>query len=198
MNVKEAIDKRYSTRYYDPQKEIPAADLALILKAGMRAPSGLGLEPWKFIVITGDRAKMFEASNKQQHIQDASLVIALVNYTKELVEDHPHVFTDKFEQSGFNEEKQQTYLEYAKVKGTQYFREQLMFAASQMSLQATELGIGSVIVGGYDQQQMGELLHLNPRHYQVGLLISFGYPNQERTSERENRDVADVVTYVNL
>lgn len=198
MNVQEAIEKRYSCRYYIPNRSLKDEDLALILNAGMRAPSGLGLEPWKFVVLTGDMSKLLEATNGQAHVQDASAVIALVNYKNELIEDDPSAFTSKFERSGFDLEKQQRYVDYAKIKGTQYYREQLMFAASQMTLQATELGLGTVVIGGFLPDKMGEILELNPRHYEVGLMLSIGYPAKEEVPQRLNRPIDEVVSYHKL
>lgn len=198
MTVKEAINKRYSSRYYEPNMPIDSKIMDDILEAGCLAPNGLGFEPWKFIVIEGDLTKLAAATNNQPHIQEASFVVALVNYKQELVEKHPEVFTDRLTKMGVSEEQQVRYMEYSKILGTQYYREQLMFAAAQMCLQATEHGVGSVIVGGYSKAQMAEILEIDPYFYEVGLLIDFGIPRESQSSKRIHREKSEVISKINL
>lgn len=90
------------------------------------------------------------------------------------------------------------YIDTISFKGTQYYREQLMFAASQMVLQATELGIGSVVVGGYSPADIASVLGIDTEKYEVGLLISFGYPKPGEVKPRVIRDYDDVVTHITL
>ncbi len=90
------------------------------------------------------------------------------------------------------------YLGYTKQLGTQYYREQLMFAASQMCLQATEHGIGSVVVGGYDKDMMANILGIDQRYYEVGLLVDFGIPQTNQLKVRNRRAISEVVTTVEL
>lgn len=92
MTVKEAIEKRRSTRYYDTEQKISEVDIETIIEAGRRAPNGFGLEPWKFLVLSGDMSKIKDSTYGQEHIQDASHVVALVNYKQNLVDQKPEVF----------------------------------------------------------------------------------------------------------
>lgn len=198
MTVKEAINTRYTCRYYQSGIEISQHDIDCILSAGQKAPNGFGLEPWNFLVITGNYQKLYAATNQQQHIQDAGLVLALVNFTTKYVIDNPQLIINRFAQIGMSAEKSEAYLNAALAKGTQYFREQLMFVAGQMVLQATELGIGSTIVGGFDPDKVGEILGLEPEYFQVGLLISFGYPREETTKPRIHRSLDDITNVIRL
>ncbi len=79
MTVKQAVDTRRSTRYYQTDKKISNEDMKIITDAGRKAPNGLALEAWKFIVLNGDFSKIAEATYGQPHIKDASHVVALVN-----------------------------------------------------------------------------------------------------------------------
>ncbi len=198
MNVKTAINKRFSTRDYQAEQNIEQAIIDDIIDAGRFAPNGLGCEPWKFFVIKGDLTKLATATNNQPHIQSAGFVVALVNYKQELIEANPEVFVDKWQANGFDEERINLYLTYTRQLGTQYYREQLMFAASQMCLQATEHGIGSVIVGGYDKEEMANILGIDQRYYEVGLLVDFGIPKTDQLKVRNRRAITDVVTTVEL
>ncbi len=198
MNVQEAINKRRSTRYYDTSKKVNKDDIKLVVDAGRRAPNGLALEPWKFFVIEGDMSKLQETCYGQPHAGDASFAIALVNYKTELIEEKPEVISDLLKAKGIKEENIVGYIEKTKQIGTQYMREQTMFAGSQMVLQATELGIGSVIMGGFDREKVANLINLDQVHYEVALVIDFGYPVEEEVKPRVIRDEEEVVSYINL
>jgi len=63
MDVLEAIKTRVSIRDYKPDP-IPENLITEILEAGRRAPSGMNMQPWRFIVIRNPelRAKIGELS----------------------------------------------------------------------------------------------------------------------------------------
>lgn len=198
MTVKQAVDSRRSTRYYDLDKKVSKEDMDIILDAGRKAPNGLALEAWKFIVLTGDFSKIAEATYGQPHIQDASHVVALVNYKHEYIMSNPEVITDLLVSKGFTQDKAENYLTILDARGTQYYREQTMFAASQMSLQAAGLEIGSVIVGGFDALAMAKAIGLDTDKFEVALVVDFGYPKQMETKARVLRNREDVVEYIEL
>ncbi len=200
MTVKEAVNARRSTRYYQADKKISDSDFELIIEAGRKAPNGLALEGWKFVVLTGDFSKIEEATYGQPHIQGASHVVALINYKMEHVNTHPEVITDNLVAKGLSEEQASRYIDSvnAKGSGTQYMREQLMFAGSQMVLQAAGLGIGSVIVGGYDPVKFAEVIGLDDLKYEVGLVIDFGYAVEGEVKPRAIRPIEEVVEHIEL
>lgn len=200
MTVRDAVNTRRSTRYYQVDKKISDSDFELIIDAGRKAPNGLALEGWKFIVLTGDFSKIEEATYGQPHVQNASHVVALVNYKMEHVNAHPEVITDNLIAKGLTQEQASRYIDSvnAKGSGTQYMREQLMFAGSQMVLQAAGLGIGSVIVGGYDPVKFADAINLDTDKYEVGLVIDFGYAVEGEVKARTLRPIEEVVEHIEL
>ncbi len=198
MTVTEAINTRYSTRNYVPNAKVEREKMDLILDAGRLAPNGLALEAWKFYLVEGDMSKMQEISFGQPHMGNASFAIALINYKHEFVKANPEVITKKLANSGLRQDQIDMYMINLDNKGTQYYREQLMFAATQMCLQATELEIGSVVVGGFDPLKAAQVLDIDTEKYEVGLLISFGVNADEKPKKRIRRDREDVVEYINI
>lgn len=198
MTVQEAINTRYSTRNYVPNVKIEDEKINLILDAGAKAPNGLAFEPWMFYAIDGNLDAVYDATNNQKHAKDASFVVALVNYKQELVDEKPEVLTDKLNKAGFPKEQADMYLKYVRLVGTQYYREQLMFAGAQMVLQATELGIGSVVVGGFNKEAMGNIIGIDQEKYEVGLVITFGINADEKPKQRVRRDRDEVVRRITL
>lgn len=200
MTVKQAVEARRSTRYYQTDKKISNQDMKIILDAGRKAPNGLALEAWKFIVLTGDFSKIAQATFGQPHIQDASHVVAVVNYKHEYVKANPEVLGDLLLSKGFTQERVDGYFDMLETRGgaTQYYREQTFFAASQMVLQAAGLGIGSVVVGGFDPQALAEAIGLDTDKFQISLVIDFGYATLGDVKPRVLRAEEDVVSYIEL
>lgn len=198
MTVKQAVDARRSTRYYDTARQISSEDMSVILDAGRKAPNGLALEPWKFIVLSGDMSKLTNATYNQEHVLSADKVVVFVNYKQEYIDSKPEIITDLLVRKGLGQDKANKYLAGLASKGTQYCREQLMFAASQMVLQAAGLGIGSVVIGGFDPQQVATLIDLDTTKYEVGLLVDFGYAIEGEVKPRIIRDIDEVVSYIEL
>ncbi len=198
MTVKEAINTRYSTRNYVPNAEISAEVKELILDAGYKAPNGLAIEPWKFLLVEGNMEDVTAACFGQKHVSDSSFMVAFLNYKHEYVKAHPEVFTAKLEKSGLREDQINMYLGMLESRGTQYYREQLMFAAAQMALQAVELEVGSVIVGGFDPVKMAEVLNIDTDKFEVGLMMSFGKNADTEMKNRIRRDREEVIGRVKL
>ncbi len=198
MTVQDAINTRYSTRNYVANAPVEREKMDKILDAGRLAPNGLALEAWKFYLIEGDMSKMQEVAFGQPHMGNASFAIALVNYKHEYVKSNPEIITEKLEKSRLRQDQIDMYMINLDNKGTQYYREQLMFAATQMCLQATELELGSVIVGGFDPLKAASILGIDTDKYEVGLLISFGVNADEEPKKRIRREREDVVEYIKL
>ncbi len=198
MTVREAVEVRRSTRYYQENKTISQEDLDIIIEAGRKAPNGLALEAWKFVVLSGDMSKIEAATYGQPHVQAADKVIALINYKHEYVKANPEVITDNLVSKGLNSEQANRYLQQLGSRGTQYYREQLMFAGSQMVLQAAGLGIGSVVIGGFNPEAFAQVISLDTDKYEVGLVIDFGYAVESEVKARKIRDKEEVVSYIEL
>lgn len=201
MSVKETINKRYSTRYLDSAKKIQNEDIETIIDAGRKAPSGLATEPWKFIVVDGDTSKLSEAMFHQPVVSCASHIIAILTYKSEYTSKHPEVFVEKYKASGFPQEqidRTVDRIENQLKNPTQYFREQGFIAATQMVLQATELGVGTVILGGFDPEAVASILNVDTSKYQIALMIALGYSTDTVTKERIIRPYDSVVKKVTL
>src|SRR5580658_1972238 len=74
--LSDAIDQRRATPSFDGSP-IPDADLKKILEAGLKAPSGYNLQPWRFVVVRSpeQRRRLRAASFNQAKVEEASAVI---------------------------------------------------------------------------------------------------------------------------
>jgi len=75
-SLSQAIQERRATPSFDGTP-IPPTDLRQILEAGLSAPSGYNVQPWRFIVVQSEEQKkrLRAASFNQAKVEEASAVI---------------------------------------------------------------------------------------------------------------------------
>src|ERR1035438_4722259 len=71
------LNWRYATKKFDPMKQIPPADWAVLEEALILTPSSYGLQPWKFIVVTDQalKTRLRPASWNQAQVEDCSHLV---------------------------------------------------------------------------------------------------------------------------
>ena len=71
------LNWRYATKQFDSNRKISAPDWTALEEALSLTASSVGLQPWKFIVVTDPalRAKLTAASKGQAQINDASHLV---------------------------------------------------------------------------------------------------------------------------
>src|ERR1700731_3821052 len=74
--LSQAIQERRATPSFDGTP-IPAEDLKQILDAGLHAPSGYNMQPWRFVVVQSleQKKRLRAASYNQGKVEEASAVI---------------------------------------------------------------------------------------------------------------------------
>lgn len=195
MKINDVINKRYSARYMDLEKKISDEDLNTILSSGLKAPSGLATEPWKFYVLKNKQKQLLDATN-QEHFLNAPVVVAITYPTSKYVNENIEYLSSKFKTSGFSEDKIDMYINVLNQIGMEnYFKEQTPYAGLTMVLQAEDLGINSCICGGFNQDKVVEILNIDKNDEVVSLLITFGYNKQEK-ADRITRSFVDVVKFI--
>lgn len=195
-SVQEAVETRYSARYFDKDKKIDKKYFDLIINAGLKAPSGFGLEPWKFFIIEGDRQKIFKSCYGQQAILDSSELV-IVAYVKKGYLDKNPGFYDKIKRlPSYAGEKGEELVN--NLAASNYFREQGFFAASQMVLQATSLGIDNLIMSGFQEDSLLKDLGLDKNEYGLIVALAFGYNTKPATTHDDRRPYDEIVSEIKL
>ena len=87
------LNWRYATKQFDTSRKISPSDWATLEDALLLTPSGGGLQPWKFIVVTDPalRVRLTPASYGQAQINDASHLIVFAakqNFSEADVDAH--------------------------------------------------------------------------------------------------------------
>src|SRR5579883_3234955 len=85
--ITKALNWRYAVQVFDTNKSLEKDKLHTILESARLAPSAIGIEPWKFIVVENPeiRKKLKEVGYGQPKITDAPYLV-VVTYRTDL--DH--------------------------------------------------------------------------------------------------------------
>ena len=165
MKVFEAIKNRYSCRSYKPIP-VPEKKLKKVLEAARLAPSAHNEQEWKFVVVRDakKREEVAEAAG-QSFIKEAPVIIAAVGL------DPEHVMKS----------------------GNPAYAIDLAIAVEHMALQATEEGLGTCWIGGFDQEAVKEVLDIL-KEYKVVALMPLGFP-ADKPKPKSRKKLEEIISY---
>jgi nitroreductase len=85
----QALHWRYATKKFDPTRKIPAPEWQALEEALVLSPSSVGLQPWKFMVVTDPamKEKLRPAAWNQGQVTDCSHFVVLA-VRKNIGPDH--------------------------------------------------------------------------------------------------------------
>ena len=161
MSFLDLARSRRSVRRYKPDP-VPEDLLQQVLEAGRWAPSAVNSQPWEFIVVTDPSAR--------QALYDLAGVLGLK--WKQLLEA-PVVIV------------------VCARRLTGYSRDDCLFAGQNMLLAATDLGLGTCWIGGFNESKLKRLLSV-PQAYVLPGMLTLGYPAHE-PSAPPRRELAQLV-----
>jgi nitroreductase len=172
----ELILKRQSDRRYS-NKPVERDKLERIMDAGRMAPSACNAQPWKFVVVT-------EANLIKEVSEAASAKLIGMNT---FVNQAPAIVVIVRERPNFSSKVGGT------IKNKDYSHIDIGIAAENICLQAAAEGIGSCIIGWFDEKSIRKILNI-PSSKRVELLITLGYSISEHR-EKKRKPPEDTVSY---
>jgi nitroreductase len=176
--LSQAIEERRATPSFDGSP-IPAEDLKQILNAGLQAPSGYNMQPWRFVVVQSPEQKkrLRAASYNQGKVEEASAVIVACGdadgWRKDL-----DLMLDLGRKGGMPE----SYAAQAKNSVPNYLssftteqmhgwlNKMVMLAFTHMMLMAEVMGYDTAPMEGFEQDKVHEVLRLPLSYWAVALL----------------------------
>lgn len=168
----EVIKGRRSIRKYE-EKMVPDDLLNQVLEAVQWAPSWANTQCWEIVVVkeTASKQKLQETLGKgnpaTKAIVGAPVVLAICG---------------KLKSSGY-------YKDQVTTKLGDWFMFDLGIATQSLCLAAHDLGLGTVIVGLFDQAKAAEVLQVPPG-YELVSLIPLGYPAKISPAPKR-RDISE-------
>jgi nitroreductase len=181
-SLAQAIRERRSTPSFDGEP-VPPEDLRQILEAGLRAPSGYNIQPWRFIVVQHpeQRRRLRAASYNQAKVEEASAIIVACGdrdgWRKDLEEmlrlgraaGMPESYAA---QAAANVPDYLSSFSDDEMKG--WLNKQVTIATTSMMWMAEVLGYDTAMMEGFEQQGVCETLRL-PMSYWVVSLLAVGH-----------------------
>jgi nitroreductase len=163
--------RKYSDRLLEKEK------LDRIIEAGRMAPSACNAQPWKFIVVTDPELvlKIAEAASAK--------LIGMNSFVAEA----PVILVIVREKPNFSSKVGST------IKNKDYSLIDIGIATENICLQAMAEGIGSCIIGWFDERMLKKLLDI-PKSKRVELIITLGYSLSEQR-EKRRKPAAETVSY---
>lgn len=177
MNFPELVQKRESCRKYAAQA-VEREKIEQILEACRLAPSACNSQPWRFVIADDPRLcrQLAETTTgamlRFNHFcLDAPVMVALVA--------EPPSFLSKIGSS---------------IKDKDFYLMDIGIVAEHFCLQAAELGLGSCMIGWFDEKKAKELLDV-PAKKRIPLLISLGYPAKDKIRKKIRMNMDELRSY---
>lgn len=172
----EFIKSRQSERgYLDKQPETDKMER--ILEAGRMAPSACNSQPWRFIVVDEPglrsevaRAAMAKELGFNKFIDQAPLLLVVVREKGKVISRVGGTIKDK---------------DYSLID--------IGIAVENICLQACAEGLGTCIIGWFNEKKVKELLDI-PASRRAELIITLGYPSGKQRPKRR-KEAGDVISY---
>ena len=172
----ELIKSRQSDRKYS-DKPIENEKLERVVEAGRMAPSACNAQPWKFIIVT--KAELIE---KIAEASSAKL-IGMNNF----VGQAPVLIVVVREQPNFSSKVGAT------IKRKDYSLIDIGIASENICLQAKAEGLGSCIIGWFDEKMLRNILEISSSK-RVELIITLGYSISDQR-EKRRKPSGETVSY---
>ena len=157
MQFSDLITRRQSVRAY-ADRPVEQEKLDQLIEAVRLAPSASNSQPWKLILVTEPALKDRVARATYSTLVSFNKFVPQAPVLAVLVIEKPKVIT----QIG------------ARLKDREFSLIDIGIAAAHFCLQATELGLGTCMLGWFDEATIQELLQI-PKQKRIGLIITLGY-----------------------
>ena len=177
MNFTELSRFRQSVRKYKAQV-VPKEKIENCVEAARIAPSACNSQPWSFIIV--DDPVLKEKVAKETY----SMLVSFNKFTLQapaivvLVVEKPKVIA----QIG------------GRIKSKDYYLFDVGIAAEHFCLQAAEEGLGTCMLGWFNEKAIMKLLNI-PKSRSIGLLITIGYSDEENIRDKKRKSFNDIVHY---
>lgn len=164
--ILDLIKSRQSDRKYS-NKPVEQEKLDRIIEAGRMAPSACNAQPWKFIVVTDPDLVSELAKAASAPLLGMNTFVAQAPVQIVIVREKPNL-TSKIG---------------ASIKDKDYSLIDIGIASENICLQAKAEGIGSCMLGWFDELRVKKLLGV-PKTKRVELIITLGYSLSDQREKR--------------
>ncbi len=186
----DALNWRYATKKFDPEKKIPAETWEVLERALVLSPSSYGLQPWKFLVVKDAslREQLVEHSWNQRQVADASHLVVFAAKESITEADVDKLVSAISEARGLTMESLSFYKDMMMgdlVNGPRsavikdWSARQVYIALGNLMTCAALLGIDACPMEGFVPSKYDELLGLEGSGYAAVVACPLGYRSDD-------------------
>lgn len=174
MNFYEIACTRQSCRNYDENRNVEKEKLDAILESARLAPSACNGQPYHFTVCQGEAAKQVAAATTGMGMNKFATQAPVMI----VISEKPYVKTAALG---------------AKVKGNDYRSIDIGIAAAYLTAEAAAQGLGTCILGWFDDAKIRKICSLNET---VRLVITLGYAKaDDKLREKKRKATDELISY---
>ena len=175
MNFTEIANNRQSCRNYDAERAVEPEKLDAILESARLSPSACNGQPYLMTVCRGESAKAVakavQGVGMNKFADNAPVLI--------VISEKPYVASAALG---------------AKVKGNDYRSIDIGILAAYITAEAAAQGLGTCILGWFDDAKLREICHLDAP---ARLVITLGYAKEgDKLREKKRKDMAEIVKVI--
>ena len=176
--ILEVLLTRQSVRGYS-DRAVEHEKLERCLEAARMAPSACNAQPWKFVIVNDPVLKDSVAG-----YTTSGPLVPMNHFTRQaplmlvIVRENPNL-TSKIG---------------TLLKDKPYTLMDVGIVALQFCLQATAEGLGTCILGWFNEKKVKELLDI-PKGKRAELIITVGYPSSEAIRPKVRKSMAEICCY---
>lgn len=174
MNFDELIEKRQSVRLYNKEKLVEKEKIEACLYAAHLAPSACNSQPWHFTVVQGEKADKLEKYTHGLGMNKFTTSVPVFVVVSEAAYNVT---------AGIG----------SKIKHHDFRSCDIGAAVSYFTLQAQDLGLGTCILGWFDEKPIKKLCGIKGR---IQLVIAVGYPAENYPLRKKIRkNLSEIVDW---
>jgi len=178
MDFLELARNRQSIRTYDPDRPVEPEKLERCIEAVRLAPSACNSQPWKLVIVNDPDLKNRVAKAARSRILGFNHFSFQAPVLVAVVREAPNL-TSKLG---------------TLLKGKPYTLMDVGIAVEHFCLQAVEEGLGTCIMGWFDENTVKRLLDV-PMNKRVELIIAVGYPGDPKIRSKTRKQTNEIRSF---
>lgn len=176
MKFIELISKRQSVRKYS-NVPVEREKIQRCIEASRLAPSACNAQPWKYIVVDDQELREKVANETFSAIAPFNKFALQAPVIVAIVMEKPN-FLSQFG---------------GRVKDKDFYLIDIGITAEHFCLQAAEEGLGTCMLGWFNERAILKLLNI-PSKKRIGLLITLGYAADE-PRQKKRKEISEICSY---
>lgn len=175
MNFREIAEARQSCRSYNAERSVEEEKLEAILQAARLSPSACNGQPYQITVCRGEMAKKVAKATQgmgmNKFASDAQILL--------VISEKPYVSSVALG---------------AKLKNNDYRSIDIGIVSAYITAEATAQGLGTCILGWFDDNKIKEHCSLDGK---VRLVITLGYAKEaDILRQKKRKSIDELVKYL--